>query len=139
MLKLEATKNFISFYVVKDVLGEPKLVYCRKCGMLNPDNAANCSNCGAPLYTADAENRSYSRRDYHHRHYEDKHDQHQRGGGGYGLLIGGMVLIIIALVLLLSPSFFSLYFWPVILVIVGVALVVRAVILNRRYRQQSPH
>ena len=25
------------------------MVYCSKCGIKNPDNAINCSKCGAPL------------------------------------------------------------------------------------------
>jgi hypothetical protein len=67
---LEATKNFISFYTVKDILGEAKLVYCSKCGALNADNATDSSNCGASLYAAGVENMPYSRREHRHRHYE---------------------------------------------------------------------
>jgi uncharacterized Zn finger protein len=38
---METTKNFISFYVVKKSR-DADLVYCSKCGTLNPDNANDC-------------------------------------------------------------------------------------------------
>ena len=32
------------------------MVYCSKCGTLNPDSAFNCSHCGAQLIRADTVN-----------------------------------------------------------------------------------
>ena len=140
MLKLEATKNFISFYVVKDILEEAKLVYCSKCDKLNPDKATKCSNCWAPLYAVGVENKRYSRREYRHHNHEEEHVHHGRRHAGFGLLIRGVIIILIALSLLfLNFSLFFLYLWPVILVLVGVSLIARAVILNRRYRQPTPN
>ena len=38
------------------------MVYCTKCGTQNPDDAVNCSNCGAPL--RETPNREYRRYRY---------------------------------------------------------------------------
>ena len=110
------------------------MVYCTKCGTQNPDTATNCSNCGAPLYGA--ESRPYSRHE-RRRYYSDEY-RYRRGGGGIGLLIGGLFIIIIGVVALTGFSAFWNYFWPIVLVLLGVWLLLWGLRRNRRYRQALP-
>ncbi len=67
------------------------MVYCSKCGTLNPDTALNCSNCGAPLaglkadLTQGMKDEGTTKIMVTHR------------GGGVGLLIAGLFIILIGL------------------------------------------
>jgi hypothetical protein len=111
------------------------LVYCTKCGTLNPDYATACSNCGAPL--SGAENRPYSRYEQR-RHYEDEYGYHRRGSG-VGLLIAGIFIVVLGLAAILGEtSLFFQYFWPVVLILIGVWLLIWGVRRNRRYKQPPP-
>ena len=112
------------------------MVYCTKCGTQNPDNAINCSNCGAPLYGA--EGRPYTRQDRRQRYYEEGYGYYRRGSG-VGLLIAGLIIIVIGLGLVFGTlSLFFQYFWPIIIVLIGAWLLVRGIMRNRRYRQPPP-
>lgn len=110
------------------------MVYCTKCGTLNPDTAINCSNCGTPLYGANAESRHYDWRERRHRYYEERYG-HYRGGSGFGLLVGGLFIILIAIGLIYDVVW--QYFWPFVLVIIGVWLILLFLMRNRRYRQST--
>jgi ribosomal protein L40E len=107
------------------------MVYCTRCGTQNPDSAVNCSNCGAPLYP---ENPPYTRHEYH-RYYREEH-RHQ--GSGIGLLIAGLFIVIIGLAAL-TNNFWVIwtYFWPVVLILIGVWILLLGLKRNRRYSQAS--
>ena len=68
------------------------MVYCTKCGTLNPDTATACSNCGAPL---SVENRPYTR--YDRRRYYEEGYGYRRRGNGLGLLIAGLFILLLGL------------------------------------------
>ena len=104
------------------------MVYCTTCGTQNPDNAINCSNCGAPLYGATPEGRSYTR---HERHYEDRYGYH-RGGTIAGLIIGVIILLIGFSFLVNEVYGFSIPWWPVVIIIIGIFLIVRWLRWSRR-------
>ena len=111
------------------------MVYCTKCGTLNPDGAVNCSNCGAPL--SGAENRPYSRYE-RRRYYEEQHGYRHRGNG-VGLLIAGLFVLILGLAALTgSWTLFWQYFWPVVLILIGLWLLLWGLRRNRGYRQAPP-
>jgi hypothetical protein len=111
------------------------LVYCTKCGTLNPDTAVNCFNCGSPLYVA--ENRSYTR--YERRRYYEEHYGYHHGGNGIGLLIAGIFVLILGLAAVYgSVGLFFRYFWQVVLILIGVWLLFLGLRRNRRYRQAPP-
>lgn len=106
------------------------MVYCTKCGTLNPDTAVNCSNCGAPLYAN--ENRPYSRFE-RRRYYEEQYGYHHRGNG-FGLLIAGLFVLVLGLAAIFgSISLFFRYFWPVVLILIGLWLLLWGLRRNRRY------
>lgn len=102
------------------------MVYCSNCGTNNPDNAVNCSNCGAPLYRAEA--RPYNHYEYRHQHREDQH------GGGIWLLIAGMFIVLLGLGALFGWSIWN-YVWPIILILIGAWVITLGLRRNRRYRQ----
>ncbi|MCL4429351.1 MAG: zinc-ribbon domain-containing protein [Chloroflexi bacterium] len=111
------------------------MVYCSKCGTLNPDTSVICSNCGAPL--SPPESRPYSRYE-RRRYYEDQYGYRHRGNG-FGLLIAGLFVLILGLAALFgSLSLFWQYFWPVVLILIGVWLLIWGLRRNRRYSQAPP-
>lgn len=111
------------------------MVYCTKCGTLNPDGAVNCSNCGAPL--SGAENRPYNRYE-RRRYYEDQYGYRHRGNG-FGLLIAGLFILLLGVAAIFgSIGLFFQYFWPVVLILIGVWLLLWGLRRNRRYRQAPP-
>lgn len=109
------------------------MVYCSRCGTLNPDTATNCSNCGAPLLSANPQSRPYDWREQRRQYYRQRYGYYRGTGGGIGLLIGGIILLLLAL------GFFYGAFWqffgPAVLVIIGVWLIALFYMRNRRYRQ----
>jgi uncharacterized membrane protein YvbJ len=106
------------------------LVYCSKCGTLNADDAVHCTNCGAPLYVA--ESRPYARYE-RRKYYRDEYDHHR--GSGFGLLIAGLFVIVIGLAALTGFAIIWSYFWPIVLVLIGIWLLTWGLRRNRRYRQ----
>ena len=111
------------------------MVYCSKCGTLNPDTAVNCSNCGSPLYAGDS--RPYSRYE-RRRYYQENYGHYHREGNGVGLLIAGIFIILIGLVALYGFSAFWNYFWPIALILLGFWILVLGLRHNRRYNQAPP-
>jgi uncharacterized membrane protein YvbJ len=109
------------------------MVYCTKCGTLNPDDANVCSKCGASLYARQEEVGPYWR----HRHHRDKYYGHARGGGGLATLFIGIIIIVVGLTFLLSQiygiSFNWSSWWAIIIIIVGVWLLIRAFLWRRRF------
>jgi uncharacterized membrane protein YvbJ len=111
------------------------MVYCSKCGTQNPDTATTCSNCGAPLYTVG-------------QRYPGSEREHYRRVEGecFGLPYGGMIVSIVVglIIILIGVGAFlqvtygiSVDFWPLILVIVGILILLGALFRRRRYPQQS--
>lgn len=112
------------------------MVYCTKCGTQNPDTATNCSNCGAPLYSGEARPYTPPYEQWRHRDYEYRHRRH--GGEGFGMLIAGLFIIIIGLAALTGFTLFWVYFWPLVIILIGVWIIFVGLRRNRRYRQPPP-
>lgn len=111
------------------------MVYCTKCGTLNPDTATMCSNCGSPLLGA--ENQPYSR--YERRRYYQEQYGYRYRGNGFGLLIAGLFVLVFGVAALLgSIGLFFQYFWPVVLILIGLWLLFWGLKRNRRYSQPPP-
>jgi hypothetical protein len=106
------------------------MVYCTKCSTLNSDSTTVCSKCGAPLIAGQAETGPQWR----HRRYSGEYYEHTRRGGGIAALIIGIIIIFVGLVFLVEPTYnISLPWWPIIIIIVDVWLLLRAVLWRRRY------
>jgi|WetSurMetagenome_2_1015567.scaffolds.fasta_scaffold12738_4 hypothetical protein len=112
------------------------MVYCSRCGTLNPDAATTCSNCGNPLPTANPQSRPYDWREQRRQYYQERYRQYRRAGSGMGLLIGGVIILLLALGLFYGA--FWQFFGPAVLVIIGVWLIALFLMRNRRYRQPPP-
>jgi hypothetical protein len=96
--------------------------------MQNSDTAANCSNCGAPLQTTYGANPQDWQRP---RHYHDQN--YSRRNGGIGLLIAGLIVLALGLTMLYGQfGYFIMYFWPIVLVVLGVWLLIRGLIWSQR-------
>lgn len=95
------------------------MVYCTKCGAKNEDDAAVCVKCGANLGTG-----KYPARRYERRRYEDECFGIPQGGRIVGLVIG-LIIIIAGVSWLLGYEFWNI-FWPLIVIVVGVLIVVGA-------------
>ncbi len=110
------------------------MVYCSKCGTQNPDDAKVCSNCGAPLYTVGQQYPGSERE--HYKRVEGECFGLPNGGMIAGIVFG-TIIILVGLGLFLQASgyitnFWS-YFWPFILVIFGLLVLLGAVYGRRRY------
>jgi uncharacterized membrane protein YvbJ len=107
------------------------MVYCSKCGTQNPDNATNCSNCGAPLYTV---GKQYPGSEgEHYRRVEGECFGLPNGGAIVGLVIGIIIILVgIGTFLQLTYSI-TLNFWPLIIIIFGVLILLGALYGRRRY------
>ncbi len=107
------------------------MVYCSKCGMLNSDDANVCVKCGAPLNSGTgSETGPY----WKHRHQHEGDYHYHRGGGGIAGLVIGIIIIVVGLSFLLSDVYgVSIPWWPMVIIIVGIWLLVRAVMWRRRY------
>ena len=92
------------------------MVYCVKCGNQYPDDARVCSKCGASLHSV-GERKPYKR-------VEDECFGIPQGGRIVGLIIG-LIIIIAGVSWLMGYEFWNI-FWPLIVIIVGVLIVVGA-------------
>lgn len=111
------------------------MVYCTKCGTQNPDTALNCSNCGAPLYSGEA--RPYNPQYEHRPHYHEEY-RHKSGGEGIGLLIVGLFIVVIGLAAITGFALFWTYFWPLVIILIGIWIIMLGLRRNRRFRQAPP-
>jgi uncharacterized membrane protein YvbJ len=110
------------------------MVYCSKCGTLNPDDANVCSKCGVPLHPATGQKEYGSH--WRRRQYRDEY--YARRGSGWGGLFVGIIIIVVGLTLLLSQIYnitinWSAW-WAIIVIIVGLWLIFIAFRRSRRYR-----
>jgi tetrahydromethanopterin S-methyltransferase subunit E len=110
------------------------MVYCSRCGTQNPDTNANCTNCGAPLYTVGQNYRGSDRE--HYRRMEHECFGLPNGGMIAGIVFG-LIIILAGLGLFLQAYGIDINFWPLIIVIFGV-LIVAGALYNRRRYSQSP-
>ena len=113
------------------------MVYCSKCGTRNDDAATHCTNCGAPLYTV-GERYSGSEREYYRR-VEHECFGLPNGGAIVGVIFGAIVIILgVSLYLQVTYNInFTQFFWPLVLVIIGLLIVVGA-IYGRGRRTRAP-
>ena len=99
------------------------MVYCTKCGTQNPDDAVNCSNCGAPLRATPTPNREYRRTRYE--------DDMCFGGRSHiwGIIIG-IFIILVGVASLLGGNIWD-KLWPAFIILVGAVIVVNALMRRR--------
>ncbi len=107
------------------------MVYCGKCGTQNADNAVNCSNCGAPLYTA-GERYPGSERE-HYRRVERECFGLPNGGMIVALVFGALIVLLGLSMILQTTYDINIPFWPLVLIIVGILIVAGALYRRRRY------
>jgi len=109
------------------------MVYCSKCGTQNPDTATICSNCGAPLY---AVGKQYPGSEREHYKRVENECFGLPNGGIIASLVFGTIIVFLGLGLFLQAGgyvvdFWS-YFWPLILIIFGILI-----LLGALYRRQK--
>jgi uncharacterized membrane protein YvbJ len=92
------------------------MVYCTKCGTQNPDDAVNCSKCGAPLNPAPY--RSYSR-------YRAEGDMCFGGRSHIWGIIIGLFIVMIGVSSLLGGNIWDKV-WPIFIILIGAIIVVNA-------------
>ena len=97
------------------------MVYCTKCGTQNPDDAVNCSNCGAPL--RETPNREYRR-------YRYEEDMCFGGGGHIWGIIIGIFIILVGVASLLGGNIWD-KIWPAFIILVGLVIVANAFMRRR--------
>ena len=118
------------------------MVYCVKCGAKNPDDAKTCSQCGAPLYSL-TERRSRHREDEcfgtrvsaePRERVEEECFGIPKGGAIVGLAIG-IIIVLAGLSLLFQELLgISIPWWPFVIILFGVLVIIGAVYgLRRRY------
>jgi ribosomal protein L37E len=116
------------------------LVYCSRCGTQNPDTNTNCTNCGAPLYTVGQQYPGSDRE--HYRRMENECFGLPNGGMIVGIIFGA-IIIIVGLGLFLEDSGIVVNFWgafwPIIIIIFGLLIVLGALFGRRRRYNEPPH
>jgi uncharacterized membrane protein YeaQ/YmgE (transglycosylase-associated protein family) len=122
--------------------------YCPKCGNKVEDNMTFCSRCGAPLKAetaaqpAPALQKSEKNEKGEKQEKQEKDEKHEKSGGGFiGFLIAGLVLAFIGVIAYYDvttglPN--SELLGPVILLIIGIALVVVAIYYVMKARSRNP-
>lgn len=100
------------------------MTYCAKCGVKNQDGVAFCESCGNNLNV-----RSRQRS----QNYDNMCFGKKEGNNQFGWIIFGAIVLIGGLGLFLDQTFdIQVDFWPLIVMIVGVLIIISAV-LNQRY------
>ncbi len=111
------------------------MVYCSKCGTRNEDTAVHCTNCGAPLYTVGQQYPGSEREQY-------KRVENEcfglPNGGAIAAMVFGIIIILVGLSLWLNVTYgYNLNWWPFIIIIFGVLILVGA-LYRRRRRFSTP-
>ncbi len=110
------------------------MVYCSKCGTQNPDTNTICSNCGAPLYTVGQRYPGSDRE--HYRRVENECFGLPNGGMIAGIVIG-VIIILVGLGLFLQTAYgITINFWPFIIIIFGILILLGALYRQRRYSER---
>jgi uncharacterized membrane protein YvbJ len=117
------------------------MVYCTKCGTKNPDDAKTCSQCGAPLYAvAESEQQKRvegecfgtRRRSEPYGRIEHECFGIPRGGVVFGI-VAGVIIVLFGLSLLFQQLYGTPEFWwPSVLLIFGVLIIIGAIYGMRR-------
>ena len=110
------------------------LVYCSKCGTQNPDTNTYCSNCGAPLFTVGQHYRGSDRE--HYRRMENECFGLPNGGMIVGIVFG-VIIVLAGLGLFLQTYGVNFDFWPFIIIIFGVLILLGALFGRRRYSERA--
>jgi len=110
------------------------MVYCHNCGTKNDDDAEFCSKCGEPLKDVrDYEGRRHPR-NHDDRYYRERQECFGLPHGNLiGPLIAGIVLILIGLSSIYGFNIWAV-FWPVLIVIIGLLIIVGAIYGARKKR-----
>lgn len=113
------------------------MVYCSRCGTQNPDANTVCSNCGAPLYTVGQRYPGSDRE--HYRRVENECFGLPNGGMIVGIVIG-VIIILVGLSFFFQVTYgFSIPFWPIILIIFGLLILLGAVFGRRKRYTEQPN
>ena len=111
------------------------MVYCSKCGTQNPDTNANCTNCGAPLYTV---GQRYPGSDREHYRRVENECFGLPNGGMIVAIVFGVIIILVGLGFFLQATYgISIDFWPFVIIIFGVLIVLGAIFGRRRHTERS--
>jgi hypothetical protein len=106
------------------------MVYCTKCGTNNTDAATVCVQCGAPLYGASGEAKTYRR----HVRYEREYGSHMGSGALTGIIIG-LIIIFAGFSLLVAELYgIDIPWGPIIIIFFGVFVLVRLFQVRSRRR-----
>jgi uncharacterized membrane protein YvbJ len=128
--------------------------YCPKCGNKVDETMTFCPRCGASLkmeqpsaQAATVPPATYRRQEKSEKNEKneknepEKGEKHEKGGSSHiGWLIGGIVIIILGLIAYSrAAGFFESQFeGPIVLLIVGVAVIVVAIWLSTTARRRNP-
>jgi ribosomal protein L40E len=113
---------------------DAKMVYCSKCGTLNPDDATVCSNCGAPPNPARVE----STREMRRRQWQEEYGHYPRRGGAIFVLAIGVLILLWGFSILIANVYgISIPWGPILLVLIGVFIIIAGLRarnrMSRRY------
>ena len=109
------------------------MVYCSKCGTQNPDTNTFCSNCGAPLFTVGQHYHGSDRE--HYRRMENECFGLPNGGMIVGIVFGA-IIVLVGLGLFLQTYGVNFDFWPLVVIIFGVLILLGALFGRRRYSER---
>jgi uncharacterized membrane protein YvbJ len=109
------------------------MVYCSKCGTQNPDTNTFCSNCGAPLFTVGQHYHGSDRE--HYRRMENECFGLPNGGMIVGIVFG-VIIVLVGLGLFLQTYGVNFNFWPLVVIIFGVLILLGALFGRRRYSER---
>jgi len=113
------------------------MVYCSRCGTQNAETNANCTNCGAPLYTVGQRYPGSDRE--HYRRVENECFGLPNGGMIVGIVFG-LIIVLLGLGLFLRAYGITIDIWPFIIIIFGVLIIAGTLYSRKRYseRPSSP-
>lgn len=111
------------------------MVYCSRCGTQNADTYSHCTNCGAPLYTV---GQQYPGSDREHYRRMENECFGLPNGGMIAAVVFGVIIVLVGLSFLLGAYGIDFVFWPFIIIIVGVLIMVGALYGRRQRRYSEP-
>jgi len=110
------------FYNINYKLNDKNMIYCEKCGAEIEEDAKFCSKCGTPIG-------GYRREEWKGSRYECF--GWERGGPQWGIFATGVFVIGIAILFYLD-SLKILTFWPGILLLLGLMIIIGVLISYTR-------
>jgi hypothetical protein len=129
--------------------------YCPKCGNKVDETMTFCPRCGAslkieqpsyrpvppPAYRRDEKSEKNEKGEKNEKNEPEKGEKHEKGGSSHiGWLIGGVIIIIVGLMAYFRAAgfFASQYEGPIVLLIVGVAVIIVAIWLSTMAKRRNP-